>query len=106
MDLEAVGRLGDHDLRLHVRVGGKSWTRGREDDLLGRRAAAARRPAIQTPERLRHVPVGAQRRQRLAGRERRGGRLDAVARGDLRGVPPATGTAQMCRRSMSFALVQ
>ena len=104
VDLEAVGSLRQHDLRLHVRIGGESRPRRRIDDPLrglhrtGTRSALHRielrstrlagpggRLPLELPdaERLRHVPARAERRQHLSGRERRRIRFDAVPARDL-----------------------
>ena len=89
-----------------VRVGREARPRGREDDLL-RRAAAPAVASFQTPERLRHASSSALSVASVLP--------DASGAGDVSMPSPVViwtrraarhGTAQMCRRSMSFAFVQ
>ena len=79
VNLHSVGRVRDHDLRRHVRVGREILEHGRrrEDDL--RVAAGHRHDADR--RRLRGVEV--EHRDALAGRERRRRHFDAVVRRDL-----------------------
>ena len=107
MDFEAVGGFGDYDLRLYVRVGRKPGMEAGKTIRWGRAAPAVPSgPISQMPTDCGIFQLALRVARYLP---------EASGAGDVStpspvviwaGVPPATGTAQMWRRSMSFAFVQ